>query len=188
MNTNGATPKILIEARELIGRAPPFQSEELRKIFDAAELISRSEPISHTDSRILGCADRLGPLYAERPPHPETPLDSRVEEAIVEEAKAREVWEKAEEERWDLCVEVASLSGDSFVLLRGRRGAVTVATARGRGGERAERRLIDAAELAAQAGQERLDDAHEVFRRARVARNEREHSRSRWRAVASVPE
>lgn len=188
MNDNGATPQILEKARKLIVRQPPFQSEELRLILDAAEHISRSEPISHTDSRILRCADRLGPLYAEREPKPPTPLDSRVEEAIVEEAKARATWEAADAARFDLCVDVAGLTGDGYILLRGRRGAVTVATARGRGGERAERRLIEAAEKSAQAGQERLDNAHEVFRRARVARNELEHARSRWRAVASVAE
>ena len=184
---NGGPPQILEEARKLISRAPPFQSAEFRVFLDAAEHIPRDKPISHVDSRILRAADRLAPLFVEREPHPPTPFDSRIEEAAEEEAKARGVWEEADAERFERCVDVDSLRGSGSVMLRGRQGSVTVWTGRGRrGGQPGDRRHVDKAKAAAQAAQEAYDRAEEAFKRARVAKNELEFARGRWRAVAHL--
>jgi hypothetical protein len=187
MNSNGSTPKILIEARELICRQPPFQSDELHLILAASEHISRSEPISHTDSRILRAADRLAPFYAPRPP---TPFDERIEEALVEEAEKQVLFEEATEVRNERVLDFASLTGSGSVMLTGRNGRpVTIWTTSLEGRQSSDspnRRHVDKAFSAAQAAQEALGLAEESFKRSRVAKNEILHARGRWRAVAGV--
>ncbi len=182
-STNGAPPPIVEEARKLICRVPPgYQSAELRVIFDAAQHIPRDELVSHVDSRILHCADRLAALFPDSEPDPPTPFDEQIEQALAEEALAEEAWKKADDARYERAVDVDSLTGSGFVMLKGQGGPVTIYTGRGiRSGPSPNRRHVDKARAAAQAAQE-------AFSRARVARNELEHARSRWRAVARLAE
>lgn len=131
-STNGAPPPIVEEARKVICRVPPeYQSAELRVIFDAARFISRDKPLSHVDSRILHCADRLPSLFAESEPDPPTPFDSRIAAALAEEAEKEQEWEKAKEERFERALDVDALTGSGAVLLRGSSGPVS-SIARGR--------------------------------------------------------
>ena len=186
MNDNGATPKILIEARKLIGRPPPFSSEDFRLFIDAAEHIPRDEPVAYVDSRILRSADQLAPFYAERPPKPPTPFDDRISEAEKVEAEKQEAFEAAGEERWARAIDLGAF-GDGSCVLRGRAGPVTFWTGRGgQGSGIPDRLLVDKASRAAQEAQEAYDTAHDVFKKARVARNELESARGRWRAVAHL--
>ena len=188
-NTNGAPPPILEEARRLICRQPPgYQAAELRVILDAAKHIPRDEVVSHIDLRILNAADRLVAVFPDSEPDPPTPFDSRIAEALAEEALAEEAWKKAEEERFQLALDLDSLIGSGFVMLKSSQGRpVTVYTGRGaRSVASPNRRHVDKARAAAQEGQAAFDRAQEAFERARVARNELEQARSRWRAVASV--
>ena len=143
--------------------------------------------MSHVDSRILRAVDRLAPLYAEREPHPPTPFDDRIEEAAAEEAVKREVFEKAEEARFERALDLDSLTGSGHVLLRGRAGPVTIWTGRGdRNCPIPKREHVDAAEAALKAAQEAFERAEDDFKRARVAKNALEFARSRWRAVAHL--
>ena len=176
-------------ARKLICRVPPeYQGHELQVFVDVTQHIPRDEVVSHVDSRILHCADRLAALFPNSSaPDKPTPFDKRIGEAVAEEAEKEEEWEKAKEERFERAVDVDSLTGSGFVMLKGSQGSVTIWTGRGiRSCPPRDRQHVDAAMLAAQASQERLDRAEEAFSRARAARNELEHARSRWRAVASV--
>ena len=186
-STNGAPP-ILEEARNLISRVPPgFQSAELRVIADAAQHIPRDEPVSAVDARILHAADRVAPLFQQRPPPPPTPFDDRITAAAAEEAEARAVWVKADEHRFQRCLDVDALLGSGAVLLRGKRGSVTIYTGKGsRNCPFPKREHVDAAKAAAQEAQRALELAEEAFKRARVARNELEFARGRWRAVAHL--
>lgn len=72
-------------------------------------------------------------------------------------------------------------------MLNGRNGTVTIFTDRGsRGGAAPKRQHVDKAMASARASQEALELADEAYKRARVARNELEHARGRWRAVAHL--
>ena len=187
-NTNSDTPEILLEARELIGRPPPFSSADHRLILAAAEHVPRDRPISHTDSRILRASDRLGAIYGERPPPPPTPLDSRIEEAGAEEASKREEWEAAKEARDERALDVNALTGEGSVLLRGKGGPVTIFfTGQGpRSSASPNRRHVDKAMTAAQDAQEVCEVAEKAAKAARVAKNEILQARSRWRAVSHL--
>ena len=187
MSTNGATPKILIEARKLLDRQPPgYSGSELRVFFDAAKEIPRDEPVSAIDSRILGAADRLASLFQERPPRPPTPFDDRISGAETAEAEAKATFEAAGEERWERAVDLGRL-GDGSIILRGRHGPVTFWTGvSSQGSEIPNRRHVDKATVAAQASQEAYDLSESAFKKARVKKNELAQARGRWRAVAHL--
>ena len=187
MSNNGSTPQILAEARKLICRQPPFSSEDFRLFFGAAEHIPRGEVVSYNDSKILRAADQLGPSFAERPPPEPTPFDDRIAEALEAEAEKQELFEEAKKERWSRAGDLGAL-GDGSIILRGRAGPVSIWTGRAGQGGIPDRLAVDKAEKFAQESQEAYDTAHDVFIKARVARNELEQARGRWRAVAHLSE
>lgn len=188
MSQNGSTPKILAEARTIIGRQPPFSSDDFRLFIDAAKHIPRDAPVSHTDSRILRAADQLAPQYASRPPHPVTPFDDRIVEAEKVEAEKQAAFEAAGEERWSRAVDLGAF-GDGSVLLRGRAGSVAIVTGKPTTSSGIpDRLLVDKAQAAAQSAQDSLDRAEDDFKQARVKKNALKQARSRWRATASVSE
>lgn len=177
--------ELIADAVELVERCSMFTPDDAGILRAVWHLIRDRMPATPGEIRLREISRNFWSLSPERPPHPPSPYDEKIEVALTEEAETKKAWEKTRAELDEKIFAVTNLDGSGHVALRGRGGSVLIETGQAhhevpypnaRHMARANSEAQDALEVS--------ERAEEVFKRARVERNALERRRGRWRAAA----